>query len=156
MTDGKSLDFNNVDEVLDYAIEKEKEARDFYLAWAEKIDKPAIRKVFTEFATQEEEHMNLFTSMKEGHAEKRPEAKAIDLHLADYLIEAEPAEDMGYREALRIAIQREQAAMDLYGAFAKATKSPEIASTMETLVAEETKHKNRLESIYDDDFYPEN
>ncbi|MBU8922586.1 MAG: ferritin family protein [Bacteroidales bacterium] len=156
MTDGKSLDFNNVDEVFDYAIEKEKEARDFYLEWAGKIEKPAIQKVFTEFAAQEEGHMKLFTSMKEGHAETRPETKAVDLHLTDYLIEAEPTENMGYREALRVAIQREQAAMDLYSAFAKATKSPEIASTMETLVAEETKHKNRLESIYDDDFYPEN
>ena len=123
MTDGKSLDFNNVDEVFDYAIGKEIEARDFYLEWAGKIEKPAIQKVFTEFAEQEEGHIKLFTSMKEGHAETRPEIKAVDLHLTDYLIAAEPTGNMGYREALKVAIQREQEAMDLYSAFAKATKS---------------------------------
>ena len=156
MTDKKSLDFSNVDEVFDYAIGKEKEAHDFYMEWAGRLEKPAMREVFEELAAQEEGHMRLFTSMKKGHVESRPEVKAVDLHLTDYIVEAAPSKDMGYREAIRVAIQREQAAIELYTEFGKATSSQEISKTLDTLVAEETKHKNRLEKIYDDEFYPEN
>ncbi len=150
------LDFDNVDDVFDFAIEKEKEAYDFYRKWAKKMDKPAMKEVFEEFAEQEAGHIKLFHDLKSGHTKEKPEKKAVDLHLTDYLVEVIPSENMDYREAVRVAIQREQAAIQLYSEFARATNSPKIAATLEILVQEELRHKNRLETIFDDAFYPEN
>ncbi|MCU0638877.1 MAG: ferritin family protein [Candidatus Krumholzibacteria bacterium] len=150
------LDFDNVDDVFDFAIEKEKEAYDFYRKWAKKIEKPALREVFEEFAEQEAGHIKLFHDLKSGHTKEKPDRKVVDLHLADYLVEVIPSPDMDYREAVRVAIQREKAAVQLYSEFAKATGSPKIAATLEIILQEELKHKNRLETLFDDAFNREN
>lgn len=43
-------DFSTVDEILDFAIENEQGAVDFYTKLAEMAQSEAIKKVFTDFA----------------------------------------------------------------------------------------------------------
>ncbi len=52
--------FESVEEVLDFAIAREIEARDFYMKLAERMENPAMQKVFENF------HYNL-GSTKYGH-----------------------------------------------------------------------------------------
>ncbi|MHC4574425.1 MAG: ferritin family protein, partial [Planctomycetota bacterium] len=45
--------FSSTDEILDFAIAREVEANEFYMQLAERMDNPAMRKVFDEFAIEE-------------------------------------------------------------------------------------------------------
>lgn len=155
MTGKGSLDFSNIDEIFDYAMGKEKEAFDFYKEWAVKVDRSAMKDVFEEFAAEEANHIKILQDLKEGTAGEEAGAKAVDLQLTDHLIEVAPTSDMTYKEALRVAIQREKEAIGLYSGAAAASASSPVRSTFEQLANEEVKHKVKLEAIYDDSFYPE-
>ena len=147
----KPENLNTVNEILDFAIEKEQEAFDFYMLWSAKVENKAIGDVFKELADNEKAHKSFLTDVKSG---KRipPEPKEItNLSISDYLVEIEPTPDMDYQSALMVAMQREKSANQLYTNLAAAVKVEEIKNMFLTLAAEEAKHKLRLESIYDDE-----
>ena len=50
------VDFNNIDDVLDFAIGEEQAAVDFYMKLAETSRNENIKKVFHEFAEEEMKH----------------------------------------------------------------------------------------------------
>ncbi len=156
MNEKNSLNFGNLDEIFDFAIEKEKEAWEFYTEWADKADKKAMKEAFEEFALEEKKHVKLFEDLKAGHSVDVPEKKEIDFKVTNYFIEVTPYENMSYEDALRLAIQREKAAIELYTEFASHSPSPEITSVLELLINEETKHKVILETLYEEHYLPEN
>ena len=47
------MEFDSVDAVLDFAIENEQGASDFYTELASKMEKPHMRKIFEGFAAEE-------------------------------------------------------------------------------------------------------
>ena len=75
-----------------------------------------------------------------------------DLHLSDYLVTAPIGPDSTPQDVLIHAIRMEQAAIDLYSAWASLYAGNEIETLLEGLVAEERRHKARLEAAYSDRF----
>jgi len=143
--------FESVDEILDFAIANETEASQFYTDLATKMDNPAMRKAFEDFALEEQGHRAKLEAVKRG--EYPFEAKAIDvenLSLADYLVESEPRPDMGYAEALILAMKKEKAAYKLYLNLAAVSPTGDLMNLFMSLAAEEAKHKLRFEIEYDD------
>ena len=155
MNDEKMLNFESVAAALDFAIDKEQEAYDFYTEWSEKLEHDAIRQVFREFAVEELRHRDLVTDAKEGKRELKIDEKVRDLKITDYFIEVKASTEMNYQDALQFAIQREKGSIELYRHLADTATSANINSLFESLVQEETKHKVRLEEIYDDNFLKE-
>ncbi len=155
MGDEKMLNFATVDEAIEFAIGKEQEAYDFYTDWSKKLEHDAIRQVFREFAVEELRHRDLLTDVKEGKRELKSDPKVRDLKITDYFVEVRPSEDLSYQDALQLAIQREKGSIELYGHLAGSTGVPELQKLFGSLVDEETKHKMRLETIYDDNFLRE-
>ena len=153
---GKNLRFASADEILQFAIEKEQEAKTFYEIWAGKVKSEGIREVLLEFAGEEQKHKELLQNVKAGQSFKMPESKIIDLQLGDYFVPVEAQESMTYEDALRIAIQREIGANRLYTYLASIAGSQQAKSLFERLAVEESKHKMRLESLYDEDILKEN
>lgn len=74
----------------------------------------------------------------------------MGLGLADYLVDAEPAEDMSYAEALVLAMKKEKAAFRLYTDLASAARGDALRDLFLSLAAEEARHKLRFEVEYDD------
>ena len=155
MNDEKMLNFESVAAALDFAIDKEQEAYDFYTEWSEKLEHDAIRQVFREFAVEELKHRDLITDVKEGKLELKIDEKVRDLKITDYFVEIKASAGMNYQDALQVAIQAERGSIELYGRLASTAASTDIISLFESLVQEETRHKVRLEKIYDDNFLKE-
>jgi rubrerythrin len=136
-----------VDEILDFAIAAEKAAKRFYLDLVGKMDNDAMKKVFEDFAEQEENHRVLLEGVKQGKAIEAEEV--ADLKIADYVVDVEPRPDMNYQEAITLAMKREQAACAMYTRLAESTRKGEIRQTFQMLAQEEAKHKLYFETEYD-------
>jgi desulfoferrodoxin-like iron-binding protein len=148
--------FKSVQEVLDFAIEKEVEAREFYLEWAEKLENKALREQFVLFAGEENKHREKLLRVKSGSTFKPAAKKVTDLKIVDYLVDITPTPDMDYQEALIVAMRREKASFKLYSDLAAMTDDDGLRETFLALAQEEAKHKLRLETEYEKEIYSEN
>lgn len=155
MNDEKTLKFESVEAAIEFAIGKEQEAYDFYTDWSKKLEHEAIQQVFREFAVEELRHRDLLTDVKTGKREIKTDQNVQDLKITDYFVKVEASENLSYQDALQLAIQRERGSIELYGNLAGSSEAPELKEIFSSLVDEETKHKTRLEMIYDDNFLKE-
>ena len=141
--------FESVEEILDFAIAREIEARDFYLKLAEWMENPAMQKVFENFATEELGHKYKLEAFKRGDISLVPQ-QVQSLDIADYVVDVEPQPDMDYAEALVLAMRKEKAAYRLYLDLAAVGEDEELTDMFLSLAQEEAKHKLRFEIEYDD------
>jgi rubrerythrin len=144
--------FNSADEVLDFAIEREIAAQDFYNNLAANSDIPEMKEVFEGFAKEEKGHQAKLEAMKSKGslaAASKPD-DIQNLGLADYLVEVEPTPQMDYKDALVLAMKKEKAAYRLYLDLAEIANSKEMKDAFLFLAQEEAKHKLRFEIEYDD------
>ena len=143
--------FESVEAILDFAIANEIDACQFYTDFAARMDVPAMKAVFEEFAREEQGHRAKLEAVKRGeYAFGSAAAKVPDLRLADYLVTPEPKTDMSYAEALVLAMKKEKAAYKLYLDLAAVAEAQELTDLFLALAAEEAKHKLRFEIEYDD------
>ncbi|MHC4560004.1 MAG: ferritin-like domain-containing protein [Planctomycetota bacterium] len=141
--------FDSFDNILDFAIEKEIEANQFYTDLASKMENPAMGEVFEAFAKEELGHKAKLEAIKQGK-EIQAAANVTDLRIADYTVDVEPAPDMSYQDALILAMKKEKAAFRLYLALADQVEKADQKSLFLSLAQEEAKHKLRFEIEYDD------
>ncbi|HUS73144.1 MAG TPA: ferritin family protein [Sedimentisphaerales bacterium] len=141
--------FEFVEEVLDFAIAREVESQDFYMKLAERMENPAMQKVFENFATEELGHKMKLEAVKHGEVLLgQKEVRSLDI--ADYVVDVEPQPDMDYAEALVVAMKKEKAAYRLYLDLAAVAEDEELTDMFLLLAQEEAKHKLRFEIEYDD------
>ena len=146
------MNFNSVDEIIAYALEKEKEAVDFYAEISENESLQGVRKTFEDFANEEKKHVKMLEdlgSSKEKIAEY--EFKWIpDMKRSDYMVDITYEKGMHYTEILRLAMKREEKSLQLYNELASKADKSDFVNLFKILSQEEAKHKNILETIYDD------
>ena len=135
--------------VLNYAIEKEIEANQFYVDMAKQMKNPAMREVFEAFAKEELGHKAKLQAIKQGK-EIPPSKNITDLKIADYTVDVEPSADMSYQDALILAMKKEKAAYRLYLDLAGQVENEDQKALFLSLAQEEAKHKLRFEIEYDD------
>lgn len=143
-------EFKTINDALDYAINSEQEAADFYLDLARSSKNRAMSKVFNQFANEEMGHKNRLLKIKKGGTFESSAEKVLDLEIGDYLVDVEPSEDMTYQDALILAMKREKAAFKLYSDLAAITSSSDLQNIFLDLAQEEAKHKLRFEIEYDE------
>lgn len=142
--------FGSVDEVLDFAIEREEESAGFYKDLAGRMEKASMRQVFEEFSREEMSHKAKLTAVKRGKRLSSAQEKVVDLKIGDYLVGIEPKEDMDYQEALILAMKKEKAAFKLYTDLSAVAGDSEMRDLLLALAQEEAKHKLRFEIEYDE------
>jgi rubrerythrin len=149
------MHFENLAAIIDFAIEKEREAAEFY----EKISKneedlSGSKKMFAEFAIEEQKHEKILQEFKtEGIPKSLQEYKLkwiTDIKRSDYLVDLDYEEGMPYNEMLLLAMKREEKALKLYNEFLEQADTDEGKKLFKILCQEEAKHKLALETIYDD------
>ncbi len=141
--------FDSFVAVLDYAINKEIEANQFYMDLAKHMKNPAMSKVFEAFANEELGHKAKLEAIKQGK-DVQPVKNITDLRIADYTVDVEPAPDMSYQDALILAMKKEKVAFRLYLDLADQVEDEDQKSLFLSLAQEEAKHKLRFEIEYDD------
>jgi len=144
-------------EILEYAIEREQEACDFYQELARRVKRPGMEETLLQFAQEELAHRKKLEAVKGGKLLLRRAAPVPDLHIADYLVDPPGAlEDLDLQQTLIVAMKREKASFRLYTDLAGAVDAPELRETFLALALEEAKHKLRFEIEYDEVILQEN
>ena len=150
------IQWNSANEILDFAIKNEEEAAKFYTDLATKMESASMRKVFEDFAREEQQHKAKLLGVKQSGKMEPVTRYILDLKIGDYLVDAEPGPDMDYQQALILAMKQEKAAFKLYTDLAAGTADPDLRGLLLTLAQEEAKHKLRFEIEYDEHILTEN
>jgi rubrerythrin len=147
------MKFGSVDEILNFAIQKEEEAAKFYSDLAGRMAPANMKEVFREFSKEEEGHKKKLLLIKSGEKLFSARKEVLDLKIGDNLAEIDTTTevaDLTYQQALIIAMKAEKEAFKLYNELATKTEDVEIKNLLLALAQEEAKHKLRFEIEYDD------
>jgi len=146
------MDFNSIEDVINYAIEKEKEAVEFYEEISRREAFSGTKETFEDFAKEERKHQTMlenFSINKEKIAEYKLEW-ITDIKRSDYLVDIEYEKGMHYTDILRLAMKKEEKALKLYNELMQKTDNENVIKLFKVLCQEEAKHKGVLEGLYDD------
>ena len=145
------------DEVIDFAIEREKEAVQFYKE-LQRITVFSVQKsVLREFEMMEHGHVTLLQNVKKRKsiAGLNPAAPP-DTRLNEYLVPTIPVPEMTYQDILITAIKREQKSVELYSRLLEESTDPELKKIFKLLNTEEQKHRHHFEKLYEEDIQEDN
>lgn len=142
------MDFNTIDEILDFAIGRENEAIQLYKDLAGKVEKPEMRKVLLGFIREEQEHRIKLEDVKAGGVVLSDEEMG-NLDIADDIEGGEARPDMSYADILVFAMKKENASIQLYTDLAKVVQDEELKDMFMWLAQEEAEHKLRFKMEYD-------
>ncbi len=146
------MNFKSIDEILNFAIDREKEAVEFYTELSKKESFAAVKETFQNFAREEQKHVNLIQDIS-GNKEiidNYEFRKVADLKISDYMVDKEYEDGMPMQEVLRIAMKREEHSVKLYKELAEHADDSEFIRVFNLLAQEEAEHKLALETMYDD------
>jgi rubrerythrin len=145
------MDEKRFKETIQFAIEREIEAFNFYTRASQTAKYSGGKELFLDLAKQEEGHQKLLKNINmEKIAHSRIE-KIPNLKISDYMVDGELRPDLSYAEVLRIAMKREERSVKLYEDLRGSNPDEDFKKLFTFLVQEESKHKLRLEKIYDDE-----
>jgi rubrerythrin len=145
-------DVVSLERILEFAIEREQEAVDFYTDLAGKSSSPEMRKVFEQFAGEERGHKAKLEGVKAGKHMPVSAKPVMDLRISEYVVASEPGPDLSYQDALILAMKKEKASFRLYSDLAGLVDDENVRSLLLGLAQEEAKHKLRFEVEYDERF----
>lgn len=148
--------FENIEEVIVFAMGQEQKAVDFYTELAASARNVEMRKTFEEIAREEIGHKAKLSKIKEEGIFNLKTEKIPDLKIADYSDNIEATAGMTYDEVLKVAMNREKGAFKLYTKLAENASNQQLADIFRFLAQEESKHKLKFELEYDEFVLREN
>ncbi|HGE69624.1 TPA: rubrerythrin [Candidatus Poribacteria bacterium] len=137
-------------DIISFAIEWEKESAKLYEEMGKLAKKPNAKLMFEAFEKEEIKHREILENLSPEKIAKIKPKKAIDLKISDYLIDMTFKPDIEYQDALIIAMKREEKAVKMYTDLLNKIDDPEAQKLIQFLIQEESNHKLRLETEYDD------
>ena len=146
------MSFQSFEEIIQYAIEKERQAVAFYEDASRQETYSGAKKAFEEFAKEERKHEALLEGLLKGET-KLSDYKfewIPDIKRSNYMEDMDYEKGMTYPDILRLAMKREEKALQLYRDLSEKTDNAELLSVLKLLRQEEAKHKLALETLYDD------
>ena len=161
------MDFENLKEVITFAIEKEVEAADFYEENSKLESMSGKKEMLLEFAAEERKHQKLLETYvnqcvadgEEGFKENECIIDGLegykfkwitDIKRSNYVDEIDYKPGMAYNELLLLAMKREEHALALYNKLLDEATTDSAKTLFKMLCQEEAKHKLYLETLYDD------
>jgi len=140
--------------IVKSAIYHEELSHEFYTRMAKLVSHAETKETFQYLAKEELEHKHFLESCFTPQGctlVGRPQ----DVHLAEHL-EAPPfREDLSPKEAMVIAMKREEGSHRFYQALAALQPQGEIRNFLEKMARVELSHKEKMEYLYDNIAFPE-
>lgn len=150
------MELNEFKNIIDFAIEKEQEAVDFYNNLAGRVKIKSIAEELRKMAAMEDSHRDRLKNMDVTAYTRSGVEPAMNLKIADYLVDKEPTPDMTWQDLIQIAMRRELSSMQLYTDLAKLIPDPPSKQLFENLASEEEAHKLFFEKIWDEEILMDN
>ncbi len=143
------------DELLAGAIEREVEAKEFYEGLSKKAKDPFIKELFADLSRQELGHQEVLERFRYDDTLQMNFQKVEDWKISETVPMPDLSLEMKPRDAIALAMKKEEAAAKLYTDLARSCKSAEHKNLYLNLAAMELGHKHRLENAFVDIGYPE-
>lgn len=137
-------------EVLEYAVQREQEAYNFFMTLATRVKDPGMRNMLESLAVEELEHraklelefikngVTVDTGFKDSSADTSP-----------YAVIDEVTQDLDCKDILEICIRKEELSFKMYADLLLRVREKNTKETLLTLMEEEIKHKFRFETEYE-------
>ena len=149
------MEFKTIHEILDFAIDNEQKAADFYYKLSNEVADLHMKKTFIEFAKEEDNHKARLIKIKDTGEFQLKDDKVIDLKIGDSIIASKISDKMTYQESLILAMKREKVAYILYMKLSEIAPDDKFKKLFKNLAIEEAKHKLKFEIEYDNIIYHE-
>ncbi len=138
----------NYKEILAMAIKNEVEAYEFYKDAAEKVSNSMLKDTFEELAKEETSHKLLLEGYLANEGQKMSFVESADYKVSESVELQTLSTEIAFKDAIALAMKKEQEAMELYQSFADMSATAEQKNTFLQLATMEQGHKVRLEGIY--------
>jgi rubrerythrin len=137
-------------DILDFAVEREKEAVQFYRDLQNQAHF-ADQKVFLqELESMEMGHIIVIESMRKKQLSEMEIKQVQNLHISEYLVSDVDQLDLTYQNILIKAMKREEMSFKLYTDMSRKIPDAELSKLFAKLAGEEAAHKLRFEKLYDE------
>lgn len=150
------MSWSSFEEIIAFAIEKEIGTIALYEGASKVAKRPEAKAMFKEFASEELKHRKMLEGISKKEVSDYTIKDIPDLKISNYLLDKEFSPDMRYNDILILAMQREQKSIELYKDLESRSDNSEIKKLFQVLAQEETNHKLRLETEYDECVLTEN
>jgi rubrerythrin len=140
--------------IIKSAITQEELSHEFYTRMAEVVASADTKETFQYLAKEELEHKQFLQGCLTPQGctlAGRPQ----DVHLAELLEAPAFHQDLSPKEALVIAMKREEGSYRFYQALAALQPPGEIRNFLERMAQVELSHKEKMEYLYDNTAFPE-
>ena len=144
------------DEVIDFAINGEKDAVEFYHELQQRTKFEARKAMLKEFENMEKGHIVILENVRERGLENITVKEVTNLNISEYIVDVKPYENMTYQDILIIAMKKEEQAQKLYLKMASTLPGTELETLFLKLASEEAGHKLQFETLYDEHVLKEN
>jgi len=148
------MNFESLDDILDFAIEKEHMAVRFYEDAASEESMSGVIEMLKELADEERKHVRMLTELKKKgavHGTDRYKYKWIpDMKRSDYIADVTYQKGMSYHQILMVAIKNEEKALKLYNELLAKAEDEDAQKLFKIFCQEEARHKLMFETMYDD------
>ncbi|MBN2382365.1 ferritin family protein [bacterium] len=150
------MDTTKIEQLFAIAVSRELEAHDFYSAAAKRMNDQNVKDIFNRLAKEEMGHYELLEKFRyDPTAIMKISAPSADWKIAESEELPTLTIDMKPKDAIALAMKKEQQAVEFYQALAKATEDASTRDMFLNLANMELGHKHRLENIFVDIGYPE-
>jgi rubrerythrin len=141
--------------IISTAIEREVEAFTFYRTISDKVQDPALKKLFGELAGEEKQHREFLQGMLTKDVAKMSFDAKKDYKVVNAMPSPPLSADMKPLDGLVVAIKKELEAMQMYSQLAGLSTVTEQKFLFTQLANMESGHKARLEDLYTNMAFPE-
>ncbi|MCZ4695560.1 rubrerythrin [Ancylomarina euxinus] len=143
--------YNNIDEVLNFAIEQEQSEVDFYDELADKMSKPKVEQLFRDIALEKQNHILKLEAIRiSGNFDHNSFDQIKELKTEHYIADVDYSnEDPDYHDALIMAMEKEKATFMFYWDLAERVSSPDLQDLFYMLALHEAKQKVKMEIQFD-------
>jgi rubrerythrin len=140
--------------IIKSAITQEELSHEFYIRMAEAVSHADTKETFQYLAKEELEHKHFLQGCLTPQGCKLV-GQPQDVHLAELLEAPTFHPDLSPKEALVIAMKREEGSHRFYQALAALQPPGEIRNFLEKMAQVELSHKEKMEYLYDNTAFPE-
>jgi rubrerythrin len=144
------------EDIISFAMQWEEDSANLYKEMIKLTKNPNVKAMFEEFEAEEEGHKAIIDKLSKNKVTDLQLQNITDLKISDYLIDMTFRPDMDYQDILIIAMKREEKAVKMYTDMLAKVKNSEAQKLIQFLIQEESKHKLRLETEYDENVLAEN
>jgi len=148
---------NTLSSVLNMAIDKEKEAYDFYMNLYNLVEDKEAKSTLKYIAQEEAKHKEFLTTCQEGRfcSEVLKLETPVEYKIIEHIEKPDIKKNIKSAEVYLIAANRELNSYNFYKSLADSYPAGDVKELLAKMASEELKHKEKMEYLYSNTAFPQ-